>query len=158
MEPVRAARQDFFTLPWTGSLTLRKQSIGPRDRAVGGRQGSRQGREGHRELHVKDLQSLLLSGQAKDLLLQPLVFLLQCMQGLQHLHNFRERRSPGLVHKASKRQGQCEGQGLEGEVTKRLPLVAVRWVWRSQEGPEAPQGWREGVGATWGSVKIYARP
>lgn len=36
-----------------------RQAIGPRDRAVGGRQGGRQGGEGHRELHVENLQPLL---------------------------------------------------------------------------------------------------
>lgn len=69
---------------------MRKQPIVPWDRAISGRQGSRQGREGHRELHIEDLQSLLLGCQAEDLLLEPLIFLLQRMQGLQHLHNFRE--------------------------------------------------------------------
>lgn len=78
--------------PQTGldALTLRKQPIVPWDRAISGRQGSGQGREGHRELHIEDLQSLLLGCQAEDLLLEPLIFLLQRMQGLQHLHNFRE--------------------------------------------------------------------
>lgn len=91
---------------------MRKQSIGPWDGAVSGRQGSRQGGEGNGELHVEDLEPLLLRCQAKDLLLQPLVFLLQRMQGLQHLHNFRERRSLDLVHNASEKQGQDEGRGL----------------------------------------------
>lgn len=99
---------------------MRKQSIGPRDRAISGRQDSRQGREGNGELYIEDLESLLLSCQAKDLLLQPLVLLLQCMQGLQHLHNFRERRSLGLVHNAPKRQGQPEGQSLEGRGDQAL--------------------------------------
>lgn len=69
---------------------MRKQPIGPWDRAISGRQASRQSREGHGELHIEDLESLLLGCQAQDLLLKPLVFLLQGMQGLQHLHNLRE--------------------------------------------------------------------
>lgn len=91
MGPVQVTRQEFLSQTGLDALTLRMQPIGPWDRAVCGRQGSRQGREGHRELHVEDLQSLLLGCQAEDLLLEPLVFLLQGMQGLQHLHNFRER-------------------------------------------------------------------
>lgn len=71
--------------------TLGRQAIGARDRAVGGRQDGRQGREGHRELHVENLQPLLLGCQAQNLLLKPLVFLLQSMQRLQHLHYCREK-------------------------------------------------------------------
>lgn len=78
-----------------------RQAIGARDRAVGSRQDSRQGREGHRELHVENLQPLLLGCQAQNLLLKPLVFLLQSVQRLQHLHYCREKaratepRTPG---------------------------------------------------------------
>lgn len=76
-------------------LTLGRQAIGPRDRAVGGRQGGRQGGEGHRELHVENLQPLLLGRQAQNLFLKPLVFLLQRVQCLQHLHDCGERvRAP----------------------------------------------------------------
>lgn len=87
-----------------------RQAIGPRDWAVGGRQGGRQGGEGHRKLHVENLQSLLLGRQAQDLFLKPLVFLLQRVQGLQHLHDCRERvrtlepRRPG-------RRGESTGGG-----------------------------------------------
>lgn len=89
-----------------------RQAIGPRDRAVGGRQGGRQGGEGHRELHVENLQPLLLGRKAQDLLLKPLVFLLQCMQRLQHLHNCRQKarapepRGPG---EAGRRWGRGGG-------------------------------------------------
>lgn len=149
--------------PQTGldALTLRKQPIGPWDRAVRGRQGSRQGREGHRELHIEDLQSLLLGCQAEDLLLEPLVFLLQRMQGLKHLHNFREkRRSLRLVRHASRRQGQREGQGLEG---KGYP---DRCLWGgSSSGIQRFEDCRRllmllrlrGVGTTWGLVTTCAR-
>lgn len=74
-----------------GPLTWRRQAIGCRDRPVGCRNGSRQGGEGHRELHVENLQSFFFGCQAENLLLEPLVFLLQCMQRLQHLHDCRER-------------------------------------------------------------------
>lgn len=81
--------------PGWGPLTLGRQAIGPRDRAIGGRQSSRQGGERHRELHVENLQSLLLGRKAQDLLLKPLVFLLQRVQRLQHLHDCKQRaRAP----------------------------------------------------------------
>lgn len=47
-----------------GSLTLGRQAVGPREWAVGSGQSSRQGGKGHGELHVEDLQSLLLGRQA----------------------------------------------------------------------------------------------
>ena len=108
--------------PGWGPLTLGRQAIGPRDRAVGGRQSSRQGGEGHRQLHVENLQSLLLGRKAQDLLLKPLVFLLQRVQRLQHLHNCRQRarapepRGPG---KAGRRLGR--GQVTRGGAWQRKP-------------------------------------
>lgn len=92
-----------------------RQAIGPRDGAVGGGQDGRQGGEGHRELHVEDLQPLLLGRQAQDLLLKPLVFLLQRVQRLQHLHDCREDRAlreagRGRGHR---RAGPGEGRGQE---------------------------------------------
>lgn len=44
-------------------------------------------RERHGQLRVEQLQSLLLGRQAEDLVLEPLVLLLQGVQRLEHLHN-----------------------------------------------------------------------
>lgn len=93
-----------------------RQAIRPRDRAVGGRQDGRQGREGHRELHVENLQPLLLGRQAQDLLLKPLVFLLQRMQRLQHLHDCRETgENAGALRAEGGARGPEAGLGGAGD-------------------------------------------
>lgn len=60
---------------------------------VGGRVGQGMWREGHGQLHVQQLETLLLGRQTQDLVLQPLVLLLQRVQRLQHLHDYRRRRA-----------------------------------------------------------------
>lgn len=44
-------------------------------------------RERHGQLGVEQLQTLLLSRQAEDLVLEPLVLLLQGVERLEHLHD-----------------------------------------------------------------------
>lgn len=44
-------------------------------------------RERHGQLSVEQLQTLLLSRQAQDLVLEPLVLLLQGVERLEHLHD-----------------------------------------------------------------------
>ena len=60
-----------------------------------GVQGARVGegvwREGRGQVDVEQLQTLLLGGQAQDLVLQPLVLLLQGVQRLQHVHDYSSR-------------------------------------------------------------------
>lgn len=50
-------------------------------------------RERHGQLRVEQLQSLLLGRQAEDLVLEPLVLLLQGVQRLEHLHNWGDKRT-----------------------------------------------------------------
>lgn len=59
---------------------------------VGGRVGQGVRREGHGQLHVHQLETLLLGRQTQDLVLEPLVLLLQRVQRLQHLHDYGRRR------------------------------------------------------------------
>lgn len=44
-------------------------------------------RERHGQLRVEQLQALFLSRQAEDLVLEPLVLLLQGVERLEHLHD-----------------------------------------------------------------------
>lgn len=112
LEP--AARHRPPLAGWVRSLTLGRQAIGPSDRAVGGGQDGRQGGEGHRELHVENLQPLLLGRQAQDLLLEPLVLLLQRVQRLQHLHDCGERTERLRGRGAGRGRGQRAGGGARG--------------------------------------------
>lgn len=58
----------------------------------GGLGGEDVWRERHGQLGVEQLQPLLLGRQAEDLVLEPLVLLLQGVQRLQHLHNWGRKR------------------------------------------------------------------
>lgn len=119
-------------------LTLGRQAIGPRDWAVGSRQGGRQGGEGHRKLHIENLQPLLLGRQAQDLFLKPLVFLLQRVQCLQHLHDCRERvRAPEPCRPGE--AGRGRGAGRE---SRRRGLEGGAWRRNSDSDPKekAPAG------------------
>lgn len=49
--------------------------------------GQKVWRERHGQLCVEQLQTLFLGRQAKDLVLEPLVLLLQGMERLEHLHD-----------------------------------------------------------------------
>lgn len=46
-------------------------------------------RERHGQLCVEQLQTLFLGRQAKDLVLEPLVLLLQGVERLEHLHDWK---------------------------------------------------------------------
>lgn len=56
-------------------------------------------REGDGQLRVEQLQALLLGRQAEDLILQPLVLLLQRVQRLEHLHDYRRGTGGHIKHK-----------------------------------------------------------
>lgn len=112
-----------------------RKAIGPRDRAVGGRQDGRQGREGHRELHVENLQPLLLGRQAQDLLLKPLVFLLQRVQRLQHLHYCREKaRAPEPRRTGEAGRRRKAGPGGGGGTKRRQSERDLKDKPRASEG------------------------
>lgn len=59
--------------------------------------------EGTGQLHIEQLQPLLLGRQAEDLFLETLVLLLQRVEGLEHLYNWRRERD-----------GKGEGGGRGG--------------------------------------------
>lgn len=48
-------------------------------------------RERHGQLRVEQLQPLLLGRQAEDLVLEALVLLLQGVERLEHLHNYKRQ-------------------------------------------------------------------
>lgn len=129
-----------------------RQAIGPRDWAVGCRQGGREGGEGHRKLHVENLQPLLLGCQAQDLFLKPLVFLLQRVQGLQHLHDCGDRvRAPEPRRPGEAGRGQWAGResrrrGLEGgawrrksdsDLKEKAPASQTQVSWERRDPGEA---------------------
>ena len=66
--------------------------IGRQEADLGRLQGALDGvgvrREGHGQLRVEQLQPLPLGGQAEDLVLEPLVLLLQRVKRLEHLHDW----------------------------------------------------------------------
>lgn len=54
-------------------------------------------RERHGQLCVEQLQTLFLGRQAKDLVLEPLVLLLQGVERLEHLHNWKRGRKQDYI-------------------------------------------------------------
>jgi len=75
-----------------GPLTVGRQDVlGLAAWAIAaGHHGERDG-----ELDVEELQTLLLGCQRHDLLLEPLVLLLQRVQGFEHFYNCREQKGEG---------------------------------------------------------------
>lgn len=59
------------------------------DVGVGEGRGGARRDEGHGQLHVEQLQAVLLGGEAEDLVLQPLVLLLQGVQRLERIHDYK---------------------------------------------------------------------
>lgn len=53
--------------------------------------------EGTGQLHIEQLQPLLLGRQAEDLFLETLVLLLQRVEGLEHLYNIGSHLSVAML-------------------------------------------------------------
>lgn len=70
-------------------------------------------REGDGQLRVEQLQALLLGRQAEDLILQPLVLLLQRVQRLEHLHDVDSHLSVAVFL-----QQQLDVRAGEGDVLR----------------------------------------
>lgn len=117
----------------TGPLTVGRQDVlGLAARTVAA--GHHRERDG--ELDVEELQTLLLGCQCHDLLLEPLVLLLQRVQGFEHFYNCREEkggRGTGSGERTGdgrKRRGSTEvpqldhtGGGDWSQITVPLPAT-----------------------------------
>ena len=97
----------------TGPLTVGRQDVlGLAAWAVAA--GHHRERDG--ELDVEELQTLLLGRQRHDLLLEPLVLLLQRVQGFEHFYNCRERKGEGGQGQGREWGTEERGEGDPQEV------------------------------------------
>lgn len=83
------------------------------------------------ELDVEELQTLLLGRQRHDLLLEPLVLLLQRVQSFEHLYNCRDGTEEGEEGRTAGRRWGTEGRG-EGGAQRGTTI-------RAQRGKVGPQ-------------------
>lgn len=66
------------------------------------------------ELDVEELQTLLLGRQRHDLLLEPLVLLLQRVQSFEHLYNCRDGTEEGEEGRTAGRRWGDRGERRRG--------------------------------------------